>query len=58
MDNVHIPKNEYEQLLKHIKQLEAQLDAVREIKPFVLGDDRTFAVYYDELQAALNGEGK
>ena len=43
MDNVHIPKAEYEQLLKHIKQLEqemgkdlallrnqkAQLDALR-----------------------------
>ena len=27
MDNVHIPKTEYEQLLKHIKELEAQLDA-------------------------------
>ena len=27
MDNVHIPKSEYEQLLKHIKELEAQLDA-------------------------------
>ena len=36
-----------------IVKLEAQLDKVRRLKPFVLGDDKTFVVYYDELQAIL-----
>jgi len=29
MDNVHIPKAEYEQLLKHIKELEIERDAFK-----------------------------
>ena len=32
---------------------EAKLDSIAELKPFVLRDDKTFAVYYDELQAIL-----
>ena len=37
----------------HIVELEAKLDAVRGLKPFVMADDQTFVVGYDELQQEL-----
>jgi hypothetical protein len=39
-----------------IDELQAKLDRVRGLKPFVLADDQTFAVYYDELESELGDE--
>jgi hypothetical protein len=42
--------------LKANVNMAEQLDRVRGLKPFVLADDQTFAVYYDELESALGDE--
>ena len=39
-----------------ITELEAKLDAVKALKPFVLGYDETFAVYYDEVHKAIGDQ--
>ena len=42
--------------LKANVNMAEQLDRVRGLKPFVLADDQTFAVYYDELESTLGDE--
>jgi len=53
---IRVKDREIKDLEARVAELEAQVERVKAIKPFFSREDNAYAVYYDELEAAIKGD--